>query len=118
MYIDPLLDECMKIFKFVMPAHLPYSIKSVNLIFNLSKQPLTSTKLNLLLQNSYGLSFSKKQINRKDNFLKLKAIFYGVDLLYCIDEIPLTYEGFKILNDKSSNSSLILFIPILSAKGA
>ena len=80
-------------------ARIEKSLKEFNKIIYVSKRTNKEIKIELLLKQSYGLSFTKKQKNEDSNFLKIKAIFYGVEKLYCLDEIPLTYEGFKILND-------------------
>jgi len=56
-------------------------------------------KLNMVFNPTIGISlgFSKKK--KQENFLKIYSNFYGIEQLYCLDEIPLTYEGFKILNN-------------------
>ena len=85
--------------KSLIGARIEKSLKEFNKIIYVSKRTNKEIKIELLLKQSYGLSFTKKQKNEDSNFLKIKAIFYGVEKLYCLDEIPLTYEGFKILND-------------------
>lgn len=85
--------------KSLIGARIEKSLKEFNKVIYVSKRTNKELKIELLLKQSYGISFTKKQKNEHLNFLKIKAIFYGVEKLYCLDEIPLTYEGFKILND-------------------
>lgn len=87
--------------KSLIGARIEKSLKEFNKIIYVSKITSKELKFDLLLKQSHGLTFGRKKYNNHHNFLKIKAIFYGVEELYCLDEIPLTYEGFKILNDMS-----------------
>jgi len=88
--------------KSLIGARIEKSLKEFNKVIRVSKITNKEQQLEILIKNAYGLSFSRKHNNKSMNFLKIKAVFYGVDMLYCIDEIPLTYDGFKILNDMTN----------------
>jgi hypothetical protein len=88
--------------KSLIGARIEKSLQEFNKVIRVSKVTNKEIQLEMLIQKGYGFSFSKKKNTKTINFLKIKAIFYGVDMLYCIDEIPLTYDGFKILNDMTN----------------
>mgnify|MGYP007024791611 FL=1 len=85
--------------KALIGARIEKSLKEFNKLIYVSKITNKEQKLELLINKSYGFSFGKTRNSNTTDFIKIKAIFYGVELLYCIDEIPLTYDGFRILND-------------------
>jgi hypothetical protein len=85
--------------KALIGARIEKSLKEFNKLIYVSKISNKEHKLELLINKSYGLSFGRTRNSNTMDFIKIKAIFYGVELLYCIDEIPLTYDGFRILND-------------------
>ena len=85
--------------KALIGARIEKSLKEFNKLIYVSKITSKEHKLELLINKTYGFSFGRSKSTNRMDFIKIKAIFYGVELLYCIDEIPLTYDGFRILND-------------------
>lgn len=85
--------------KSLLGARIEKGLNEFNKIIKISKVSKKEMKLNMVFNPSIGLTlgFSKKR--KLENFLKIYSKFYGIEQLYCLDEIPLTYEGFKILNN-------------------
>lgn len=90
--------------KSLIGARIEKSLKEFNKVIYESKISNKEIKIDLLLKQSYGFNLKFKKYNNNQRFLKIKAVFYGVEKLYCLDEIPLTYEGFKILNDMENEA--------------
>ena len=85
--------------KSLLGARIEKGLNEFNKIIRISKVSKKEMKLNMVFNPTIGISlgFSKKK--KQENFLKIYSKFYGIEQLYCLDEIPLTYEGFKILNN-------------------
>ena len=69
-------------------------------------------KLNIIFQRGFGLGINlgHKKSKKEESFIKIYALFYGIEKLYCLDEIPLTSEGFRILNNIENNSEKSKYI--------
>ncbi len=84
--------------KSLLGSRIEKGLNEFNKIIKITNVSKKELKLNLIFQNNIGISFGNKSSNTEENYFKIYAKFYGIETLYCLDEIPLTYEGFKILN--------------------
>lgn len=85
--------------KSLLGARIEKGLNEFNKIIKISKVSKKEMKLNMVFNPSIGLTLSFSKKRKLENFLKIYSKFYGIEHLYCLDEIPLTYEGFKILNN-------------------
>ena len=84
--------------KSLLGSRIEKGLNEFNKIIKITNVSNKELKLNLIFQNNIGISLSNKTSNTEENYFKIYSKFYGIETLYCLDEIPLTYEGFKILN--------------------
>ena len=85
--------------KSLLGARIEKGLNEFNKIIRISKVSKKEMKLNMVFNPTIGISLGCSKKKKQENFLKIYSKFYGIEQLYCLDEIPLTYEGFKILNN-------------------
>lgn len=84
--------------KTLIGSRIEKGLNEFNKIIKITKVSKKEMKLNVIFQSRFGISLGHKRNKKEENYFKIYSLFHGIEQLYCLDEIPLTYEGFKILN--------------------
>ena len=85
--------------KSLVGARIEKGLNEFSKVINMSRISKKEMKLNTAFSSSLGITASGRKSSNEQDFLKIYSQFYEIEKLYNIDEIPITYEGFKILNN-------------------
>ena len=84
--------------KSLIGSRIEKGLNEFNKIIRINTISKKEMKLNMIFNSSMGIKGRGKVNANSENYLKIYCLFFEIENLYNVDEIPLTYEGFKILS--------------------